>query len=248
MLLMNFGLLLDHDVVRSDPAAGAILGCCSPDVLRHPLCLEIEIQDSDDFYAPLNVSCLNFIRDGPSIGNCPGLREQRNLMTSFIDGSAVYGPTLEETNGLRTFSGGKLRTSVIGNTPLLHINENSGKTCYTRNFPYKCFSSGDIRVNMHLELMTMHTIWSREHNRLADELQNLNPTWSDEKLFQEARRIAIAELQLITYREFLPVILGNEEMEKRNLQIKENETFDGYDESVDAGIYNVFSTAAFRFG
>ncbi|KFM76700.1 Chorion peroxidase, partial [Stegodyphus mimosarum] len=76
MLLMNFGLLLDHDVVRSGQAADAILSCCSPEILqdpdlRHPLCLEIEVPESDVFYGPLNVSCLNFVRDSPAVGICP---------------------------------------------------------------------------------------------------------------------------------------------------------------------------------
>lgn len=60
----------------------------------------------------------------------------------------------------------------------------------------------------HLTLVTIHTIWMREHNRIATILSNLNPAWSSETLFQEARRIVIAELQHITYSEFLPTLLG----------------------------------------
>ena len=54
----------------------------------------------------------------------------------------------------------------------------------------------------------MHTLWMREHNRIAKQLASLNPTWTDEIIFQEARRILVAELQHITYTEWLPVLLS----------------------------------------
>lgn len=59
-----------------------------------------------------------------------------------------------------------------------------------------------------VELTAMHTLWYREHNRIATELHQLNPYWRDEIVFQEARRILVGELQQITYNEFLPVLLG----------------------------------------
>jgi peroxidase len=71
-----------------------------------------------------------------------------------------------------------------------------------------CFICGDSRCTEQPQLTVMHTIWAREHNRIARSLSALKPTWNDETIFQEARRIVIAELQHITYNEFIPALLS----------------------------------------
>lgn len=71
-----------------------------------------------------------------------------------------------------------------------------------------CFESGDTRANENLHLTSMHVIWARHHNYVASKLNQINPDWNDEKLFQEAKRIVGAQLQHITYDEFLPMLLG----------------------------------------
>merc|ERR1719193_1703994 len=64
--------------------------------------------------------------------------------------------------------------------------------------------------------------------------------WNDETIYQEARRIVVAEWQNIIYGEFLPEILGPNGVPHGVNSV--------YDSSVDATISNVFATAAFRFG
>lgn len=94
----------------------------------------------------------------------------------------------------------------------------------------------------------MHTIWLREHNRVARALQQLNPSWSDEILYQESRRIVIAELEHITYNEFLPLILGPDYMRTFELQPRQRGYTKLYNPETDATITNAFATAAYRFG
>jgi len=57
-------------------------------------------------------------------------------------------------------------------------------------------------------LSALQVIFFREHNRIAEELAKINPDWDDERLYQEARRILIAEWQIIVYRDYLPIIVG----------------------------------------
>ena len=83
------------------------------------------------------------------------------------------------------------------------------------------FYSGDVRANEQLNLLAMHTIWMREHNRIASFISKLNRHWDDEKVYQEARRIVVAEYQHIVYKEWLPIVLGMEYLsivETLNLQ------------------------------
>ena len=71
-------------------------------------------------------------------------------------------------------------------------------------------SLGDSRVNEQPGLTAIHTYWMREHNRVASTLNQLHRSWSDEALYQEARRIVVAEMQHIVYNEWLPVIVGEQ--------------------------------------
>ena len=112
----------------------------------------------------------------------------------------------------------------------------------------KCFKAGDSRSNEHPGLTAFHTVWLREHNRLARELAYLNPHWEDEKLYQEARRILVAELQHITYNEWLPIVLGTNFMDSLDILPLTHGHNTKYNPKINPNILNSFSTAAFRFG
>lgn len=72
--------------------------------------------------------------------------------------------------------------------------------------------SGDNHGNQIISLTILHTLWTREHNRLARALARINPGWNEETIFWETRRIVQAEFQHIIYNEWLPLLLGNYHM------------------------------------
>lgn len=160
-----------------------------------------------------------------------------NQATHYLDGSMIYGANDEMAWALRAFSDGKLSSQMKNgyeflpqaDEPLQQCQVSSDTpTCYKSGnfvlsfvtvtlclkviqvveYPCLCLLLGDVRVNLHPQLAVMHTIWLREHNRIAGNLTLLNPDWDDETLYQEARRIVIAKIQHITYNEWLPLVLG----------------------------------------
>lgn len=94
----------------------------------------------------------------------------------------------------------------------------------------------------------MQTIFLREHNRISFELGKVNPHWEDETLYQETRRIVIAEYQHILYNEWLPLIIGRNYMETFGILPLYDGYYKGYDSGVDSRVSNAFTTAAFRMG
>ncbi|VVC92825.1 unnamed protein product [Leptidea sinapis] len=111
-----------------------------------------------------------------------------------------------------------------------------------------CFKSGDGRVNEHPGLVAAHIIWLRQHNRMATELSHLNPHWSDEKIYQETRKIVGAMIQHITYKEFLPIVLGSEVMRLFELEPQTKGYYRGYNPKTNPSPASSFGAAAFRFG
>ena len=172
-----------------------------------------------------------------------GAREQMNGATAFLDASTVYGNSLDTANQLRTFEGGLLRTSFGDLLPVDHscdmFNNNSNKS--------NCVESGDARVNESPALMVLHTLFVRQHNRLAAKLARVNSMWDDETLYQETRRLVTAQIQHVTYREFLPAVLGENLAENLKLTPKLAGHFSGYDIDAYPGTLEAAALAALSF-
>lgn len=163
----------------------------------------------------------------------------------------VYGSTDEKVKELRSFKDGQLKMlNTIDNRTLLPINEDPKDGCNEAEENAKgryCFSSGDARSNENLHLTSMHLLLARHHNFLANGLKHLNPHWDDEILFQEAKRILAAQMQHITYNEFLSVIIGKKASEEFGILSTPDGLVDTYDGAVKPDVANEFAAAAFRF-
>ena len=196
----------------------------------------------NDPHDPLGPNMIPFHRTnyGPATG-IPGppnvAREQINEVTSYLDASHIYGSDVARADALRTFSDGQLITSAGGKLPghNTHLLPNQDPL---RLGP-TLFLAGDIRANENASLIAIHTLFVREHNRLANLLQQQNDNLSDNDIYQIARKIVGAEVQKITYEEFLPAFLGPYAPAAEDYI---------YDPSMDATITNSFAAAFFRFG
>ena len=246
LMVMQFGQFLDHDLSLTPERE---LHCCSDDVLAEDatsdpelrFCFNIDIDQNDLFYSKRS-SCHPFTRSD-SICTDSGKREQFNLLTSFIDGSNVYGSDNRRATGLRLMKDGLLKTHRLGPTmpTAAHINITESITNNGEELV-----AGDIRAVEQPGLASMHSLFLNEHNRVARAVKAADTSMTDEQIYQHARRIVIAELQNIVYSEFLPVVLGPAAMEQFKLKVSDN--LSTYDNTVDPSISNEFATFAFRFG
>ncbi len=218
--LWMWGQFLDHDVTETPVANPS-----EPFDILVPL--------GDAWFDPFGTGLVTIPLDRSSYDVVDGVRQQVNLITAFIDASNVYGSEEERADELRTLDGtGRLKTSP---GDLLPFNENGLPNA--PNSDPSFFLAGDIRASEQVALAAMHTLFVREHNLWADHFGALGLPDGD-AIYQFARAVVAAEMQAITYREFLPVLLGNDALPP----------YRGYRPNVDPSIANEFATAGYRVG
>lgn len=219
-----WGQFFTHDISLTEPAFPLEPG-------------NIPIPLGDPFFDPerTGTQLLPFNRSDydRSTGTSPtNPRQQINEITTWIDASVVYGSDKERADFLRKFKKGKLKKGEERLLPFNNSFPNAGPPTPIT------FIAGDKRANENVALTAMHTLWIREHNRLASKIFKGNPELSDEQIYQRARALVYAQIQAITYNEWLPTLFGSHKLNK----------YQGYDPSVDPTIAHAFSVAAFRLG
>ena len=231
-----WGQFLDHDITLSTSRAGAATNGSVP----------IPIHDPGDPLFPSTE--IAFTRHDFVLDNCtdasPGCRQQLNEVTSFIDGSGIYGSDSVRAAALRT-NGGTGAKLLMGAGDLLPFNNSDLEMQNPFGAPTDpgLFLAGDIRANENVMLTSMHTLFNREHNRLVDKINTLplGGTLNEDEKYQLARKIVGAELQIITYNEFLPALLG-----AGNSPAAADYNYGVWTDNATAT--TSFSVAAFRFG
>ncbi|XP_060072561.1 peroxidase-like protein [Ylistrum balloti] len=243
-MFMAYGQFLDHDILHTPVLKddkGKDMKCC-PLGNKDDHCFPIPVPLDDPMFRGW---CMSFVRSSatPFLNCDPGHREQLNHPTSYIDGSTIYGSNKVHQDELRLHHNGRIKL-----TPSGHLHSAPEDECILSSPGHHCFQSGDGRRHVTPTLTCLHLLFVKEHNKVADGLRALNPNWDDEHLFQEAKRIVAAELQHITFSEYLPIVLGKEQMERYGLFPTAHGYNNVYDSTVDASTSNAFGAAAFRFG
>lgn len=230
-----FGQFIDHDlslVENADPSNSEEVLVIIPPV-------------DDKFFSPDEGIFMmrSKVADGTGL-SADNPRKFVNEISSFLDGSGIYGSDEERAIWLRSFVDGKLKVSANN---LLPWNTSTGEfnSPIDNNAPHmaddtgsnpKLFVAGDVRANENPMLIAIHTLFVREHNRNCDIIKEANPAWTDEEIYQHARRLTVGALQAIVYNEWLPA---------QGIKVPD---YQGYNEALDPTISNVFSAAAFRMG
>jgi peroxidase len=259
----TWGQFLDHDMDLTPDQTGQP----RPDVIEPPFVttdfdngfpIPADPEHPDDPIGSLRFSRsvfnLNTGNPGPDgeTGTADDVpREQPNVVSSFLDLSQVYGSNEFIARALRRLSGGRMKTSAGNMLPFNNLDfftQAELDALHMANDAHvvpnsELYAAGDVRANETIELTTLHTLFVRNHNRIAGLVAPRyahigNAAERDEAIFQEARRLNIAQYQNITYAGYLPALLGPDALP----------AFTGYDPTVNPTISTEFSTIAFRFG
>ena len=227
-----WGQFVDHDINFTDDGAET-----------H----EITIPDDDAGFALDSDGMITFKRKSftPGTGtSTENPRQFNNFITAWIDASLVYGSDPTRASALRDNggTGAKLRTHEYGDPDTDRDNLlPTADDLISAGVPLPPservrFEAGDVRSNENTAILALHTLMLREHNRIVDAMSVADPGMTDEEKYQIAKKIVGAEMQAITYNDYLPAL---------GVHV---DTSGGYDPNVDPRISVEFSQGVFRMG
>ena len=207
-MLYAWGQFIDHDLDLS--------------LTDHVTPIDVLIPTGDAYFAAGSLLPMTRAVIDPATG--PGTGKPAiavNAISGWLDASMVYGSDAVTAAKLRQ-ADGHLTTSTGNNLPIVNGS----------------FLAGDVRATENPSLTALQTLFLREHNYQVDRLHAAHPDLDGDALYHQARAIVTAEIQHITYDEFLPHLLGSTAIKP----------YDGYDPAIDPRISVEFAGAAYRFG
>lgn len=170
-------------------------------------------------------------------------RSQVNQVTSYIDGSVLYGNNLPRSSFLRDPSSGKLACSDSWDTFPLANDVRLPYHAYPTHDgqianPLTLWRLGDTHAFENPWLLSLNLLLYRYHNVLVRHAyQHLDAsTWGPDRVFDHARRWVIATLQKIIMYDWLPLLL-NTKIDK----------YTGYKPHVSSEITDLFDGAAINY-
>jgi len=218
--LWIWGQFINHDISLTETATPAEAA-------------NITISEGDSFF-PAGFISFSRTKYDPTTGSI-NERQQLTAQSAFIDSSNIYGTGSTRASNLRANDGtGRLATGA-GN--LLPKNSRFDTNIPNNHDPLY-YLAGNTRVNEQLALLALHTVWVREHNRIADDIRSNNSQLTGGQIYQSARRKVAALVQAITFNEYLPALLGASAVPN----------YVKYDSTINSTIYNEFASCLYRFG
>lgn len=244
---MIIGQFIAHDLVFVPSATardGGNLDCsaCNSATSVSPNCAPITVPRNDPYF---RIPCMRLTRALNGQENF-GVRSQIGQNSHFLDLSPVYGSSDCEAESVRSFRDGKLLT-FTGRGYVLPPQNLNDSNCQS-SAPFHCFTCGDFRNSLHPALIPVHTIFIKEHNRLADRVKTARSQMSDQEIYQLVRKVMIGMWQHVVYNEYIPKYLPRRTIRNFGLRPLTNGVHRGYSSAQDPSISAEFAGAAFRFG
>ncbi|KAL5274013.1 HPX2 family protein [Megaselia abdita] len=243
LAFIQWAQFIEHDLVKAVVTTmhdGDTIECCNSEYFnllpryRHPSCEPLESVDIRQHTFDRK-SCLNYVRSSLAVNKkCRlGVPEQLNEASSALDLSQLYGYTTEAQIGMK--SKGFLKS----NGEFLPYAEIVKDFCVSDT--EKCYMAGDSRVNANPYTIILYTIFLRNHNQIAKKLTNENSLMTDDEIFTKAKDLNTRIYRDIIFKEWLPILIGNDNMNKLTKEKLKKQTSESFEVS------NEFGVAAARF-
>ena len=152
----------------------------------------------------------------------PADRLKRNTSNHEIDLCPLYGRTCAQTGALRLLSNapgqkGRLKSQVINGeeyAPYLYKNgavdpqfeildPPLGQSTLDDARRATLFAFGGDRANSVPQVAMLNTLFLREHNRLAAEIEDAHPDWDDDRVFETTRNTIIVMFIKIVVEDYI---------------------------------------------